>query len=40
MDEKKDWKWRYSALTGVMYGPIPVGIILLVVGAILYYGSK
>jgi len=21
------WGWRYSAWTGVMYGPIPVGIL-------------
>lgn len=26
-----DWKWRYSLLTGIMYGPIPVGIIIVAI---------
>ena len=26
-----DWKWRYSVWTGIMYGPIPVGIIIAVI---------
>jgi hypothetical protein len=34
MDErdpgKTDWKWRYSIWTGVMYGPIPVGFIVVI----------
>jgi len=29
--KETDWKWRYSFLTGVMYGPIPVGIIVVVI---------
>ena len=35
--EDASWKWRYSGLTGIMYGPIPVGIIVVVVGGILYF---
>lgn len=23
-----EWRWRYSRWTGVMYGPIPVGLII------------
>jgi hypothetical protein len=25
------WKWRYSRWTGVMYGPVPVGVIVAVI---------
>jgi hypothetical protein len=28
---KTDWEWRYSLLTGVMYGPIPVGLIVVTI---------
>jgi hypothetical protein len=31
-----EWKWHYSGWTGIMYGPIPVGIILVVIGFIVY----
>jgi hypothetical protein len=31
-----EWKWRYSRFVGVMYGPIPVGIIVVVVGWLIY----
>ena len=37
--EETEWKWRYSLWTGVMYGPIPVGLIVVVgltVGFIVY----
>ena len=30
------WKWRFNALTGVMYGPIPVGIIVIIILVIVY----
>ena len=32
----KAWKWHYSRLFGVMYGPIPVGIIFVVIGVIIW----
>jgi hypothetical protein len=37
---KDQWEWHYSAWTGVMYGPIPVGIIVVGVGAIIYFSVK
>lgn len=36
----QEWKWRYSPLTGIMYGPIPVGIIVVAVGAAVYFGTQ
>jgi hypothetical protein len=33
----ENWEWRYSALTGVMYGPVPVGIIAVAVIAGVYF---
>lgn len=35
---KIDWKWDYKRIFGVMFGPPPVGWIVLRVGAALYYG--
>ena len=35
-----EWRWRYSQWVGVMYGPIPVGIIVVAIGYALYYSSK
>jgi len=35
-----EWKWSYSRWTGVMYGPIPVGIIAVAIGVAIYYGSR
>ena len=35
-----DWKWSYSRWTGVMYGPVPVGIIVVVIGFIIYYSTQ
>jgi len=32
----KEWKWRYSRWTGVMFGPIPVGIIVVFIGSVIY----
>ena len=37
--KETDWKWRYSLWTGIMYGPIPVGIIIaaiLIVGYVMF----
>jgi len=44
-DEPKetDWKWRYSLATGIMYGPIPVGIIVVAIlgaGYLVYQLTK
>jgi hypothetical protein len=39
MDEqsakKPEWEWRWSPYTGIMYGPIPVGLIFLGIGFIV-----
>ena len=29
MDEQEPKKWRYSTWTGIMYGRIPVGLIIV-----------
>jgi len=26
--QPRPWRWRYSFWTGIMYGPIPVGLII------------
>jgi len=33
-----EWRWSYSRWIGVMYGPIPVGVIVVGIGAAVYYG--
>jgi hypothetical protein len=33
------WEWRYSMLTGVMYGPVPVGIIAVAAIALVYFAT-
>ncbi len=33
-----EWRWRYNRWIGVMYGPIPVGAIVVTVGFAIYYG--
>jgi hypothetical protein len=35
--ERPGWKWRYSVLGGLMYGPIPVGLIILLIAVLLYF---
>lgn len=35
-----EWRWRYSPWVGIMFGPIPVGIIVVVIGYALYYSNK
>ncbi len=30
------WSWSYSRMFGVMYGPIPVGVIVVVIGTVIY----
>jgi hypothetical protein len=32
--------FRWTPLIGVMYGNIPVGIIVVVIGAIVYFASR
>jgi hypothetical protein len=34
------WKWTYSGWIGIMYGPVPVGIILGIIVLIAIYASK
>ena len=29
--KETEWEWRYSLWTGIMYGPIPVGIIIVTI---------
>ncbi|MHC4886945.1 MAG: hypothetical protein ACYTGH_17860 [Planctomycetota bacterium] len=31
-----NWEWHYSRWTGVMYGPIPVGVIVVGVAYLGY----
>lgn len=38
--EQTPWKWRYSGWVGLVYGPIPVGIILVVVAAGIYLATR
>jgi hypothetical protein len=38
--QQEQWRWRYSPLVGVMYGPIPVGIIVVAIGFIAYYATQ
>lgn len=35
--EKARWKWEYTLLTGIMYGPIPVGFIIIIIFMFIYY---
>ncbi len=35
--EKEQWEWSYSMMTGIMYGPIPVGIIVVAILFAVYY---
>ena len=34
------WRWRYSPWVGVMYGPIPVGVIVVAIGYAIYYATR
>ncbi len=36
----KKWRWHYNRMIGVMYGPIPVGVIVVAVGAAIYYANQ
>jgi hypothetical protein len=40
VDQDGKWSWSYSRWIGIMYGPIPVGVILVVVGLGVYYGTR
>jgi hypothetical protein len=35
-----EWKWGWSPIYGVHYGPVPVGIIVVVIVAIGYFASR
>ncbi len=32
-----EWRFHYSRWFGIMYGPIPVGVILVLIGLIIYW---
>ena len=34
------WKWGYSRWIGITYGPIPVGVIVVIVGYFIYYSTR
>jgi hypothetical protein len=38
--QQEPWRWHYSRWVGVMYGPIPVGVIVVAIGLIIYYASQ
>ena len=34
--EKQKWEWKWNPWIGIMYGPIPVGIIVVGGGWLIY----
>lgn len=40
VQEEQAWKWSYSRWLGIMYGPIPVGVIVVGIGLIIYYAAQ
>ena len=38
--EGTKWRWRYSRWVGVMYGPVPVGVIVVGIGYVVYYATR
>ena len=34
MDDKPEWKWSYDWKVGIKYGPVPVGLIVVVAVAL------
>ncbi|MFT5357852.1 MAG: hypothetical protein ACI9KE_005089 [Polyangiales bacterium] len=38
--EKEAWAWHYSRFVGIMYGPIPVGIIIAAIVGGIYLASQ
>ena len=37
---KEGWSWRYSPYIGIMYGPIPVGIIVVSIVGLIYLATQ
>jgi hypothetical protein len=37
---RERWRWRYTPRAGVLYGPIPVGILLAATLAGVYFFSR
>lgn len=35
-----NWKWSYSRWVGVKYGPVPVGVIVVVIGYGVYLSAQ
>lgn len=33
---ESQWRWPYSRWMGIMYGPIPVGVIVVGVGVVVW----
>jgi hypothetical protein len=29
-EQKPEWKWSWNPMIGVMYGPVPVGLIIAI----------
>ena len=36
MSNNEKWKWSWSPWIGIMYGPIPVGLIIVGAGWLIY----
>jgi hypothetical protein len=32
-----EWKWSYNRWIGIMYGPIPVGVIIVGILVVVFY---
>ena len=39
-DDLKPKGWSWNPLLGVMYGSVPVGIIVVAIGVIVYFASR
>lgn len=39
-DQETEWKFSWNAWIGVMYGPIPVGLILLGIAGVVYFATQ
>jgi hypothetical protein len=31
------WKWHWNPMIGIMFGPIPVGLLIVLAGAVVYF---
>ena len=37
---KRDWKWSWNPMIGIMYGPVPVGLIIAIPILIAIFSSN